>query len=108
MDSTQSEYHTASEAGSLAFRAAPAVLAGLLDVLILEDLLRFDRHVHNVGRVDVELALLERGFVVEHAAEEDESNVGRRGGPGFPFWETLARSTTARGESSYLHANPAR
>ena len=77
VDSKQSEYNTASEAGSLAFRAAPAMFAGLLDVLILEDFLRFDSHVHNVGRFDVELALLESGFVVEHATEEDESNVGR-------------------------------
>ena len=53
------------------------MFAGLLDVLILEDFLRFDSHVHNVGRFDVELALLESGFVVEHATEEDESNVGR-------------------------------
>jgi hypothetical protein len=37
----------------------------------------FDSHVHNVGRLDVELAFLESGFVVKHAAEEDKSNVGR-------------------------------
>jgi len=69
------ENNTTSDTSSLAFRAASAMFTGLLDVLILDYLLRFDRHVYNVGRLDVELALLQSRFVIEHTAEEDEPYV---------------------------------
>ena len=71
------ENYTTSEPSSFTLRTSPAMFASLFDILILDDLLRFDRHVHNVGRLDVELALFESGFVIQHAAKEDESNVGR-------------------------------
>lgn len=77
VDSKELENNTASEASSFAFRATPAMFASLFDVLILKNLLRLDRHMHNVGRINVKLALLESRFVVEHTAKEDESNVGR-------------------------------
>ena len=76
LKSKELENHTTSEASPFAIRAAPAMLSRLLDVLILDYLLRLDRHVHHVVPLNVKLALLECGFIVEHAAEEDESDVG--------------------------------